>query len=365
MFCRRCGDRIADNEMFCSRCIAEEAATYDVNADWAGNNIVDFYDNFYLESKSLVLALGSEHKIVLDSDTALKMVTVGEFYGFAYELRDKFTDEYRKEIHGFESAYDEAFDKYMKSVIYQLECARQTLLKFEILDYDLQMLFDDFFEFINIEDILGDYFKAAEKFDEYLNNLYEIRTFERQNRSRWTGGGFGIKGAVMGSIKAGIMNGATDFFRDLNDAHIDEQDRKEINNIKTRLFKSQIPYITLRDALYNTCCKVGDFLYITLCKKLDTTYVKFKPSNQIIAKAQNASELLSANKISREKFISILSDCIKDNPYILRSYQFLYAMDHSMYDDIMNIAELVGVGGLVDESIETIDNMVLEKNGTK
>lgn len=59
------------------------------------------------------------------------------------------------------------------------------------------------------------------------NQQYEAqKQFERNNRSRWQGGGFGFRGAIKGAIKAGVMNMATDAVRGIGDSISDAVDSK-------------------------------------------------------------------------------------------------------------------------------------------
>lgn len=49
------------------------------------------------------------------------------------------------------------------------------------------------------------------------------RDAQRAGRSRWVGGGFGVKGAVKGAVTAGAMNAVTDIFRGMDDLSKDSE----------------------------------------------------------------------------------------------------------------------------------------------
>ncbi len=68
------------------------------------------------------------------------------------------------------------------------------------------------------------------------------REFERAGRSHWEGwelGGFGIKGAISGAVKAGAMNAVTGMGRAIGDTIVDGADETEAQNAKQKIYNDE------------------------------------------------------------------------------------------------------------------------------
>lgn len=67
--------------------------------------------------------------------------------------------------------------------------------------------------------------------------LAEYRRSIKNSRGRWTGGGFGLKGAVKGAVTAGILNCGSDFLHSFGDAADERRDSQEIRKKLQELYK--------------------------------------------------------------------------------------------------------------------------------
>ena len=62
--------------------------------------------------------------------------------------------------------------------------------------------------------------EVVEQYAEITNEKAELakyRQMQKASRSRWRGGGFGVKGAMKGAMMAGVLNAGTDFMRSFGD----------------------------------------------------------------------------------------------------------------------------------------------------
>ena len=75
--------------------------------------------------------------------------------------------------------------------------------------------------------------------DEYSQKKAYQKVY-RANRSKWIGGGFGIKGAIKGSIDATILNTATGLFRGIGDGIDDFYSSVEFKNQKEDLLTENL-----------------------------------------------------------------------------------------------------------------------------
>lgn len=116
-----------------------------------------------------------------------------------------------------------------------------TLIKNGIMEYDVR----------RIKATAGEQLQL-ESYDSYVNlwNQYneiydkqaihmQQKTFSRSSRSRWYGGGFGISGAIKGSIKAGTLNLVTDTVRAIGDMSADSADEQKFDKMKRKLLTEQ------------------------------------------------------------------------------------------------------------------------------
>lgn len=83
-------------------------------------------------------------------------------------------------------------------------------------------------------DIVEEYAKIRQ--DEA--KLAEYRSAVKASRGRWTGGGFGLKGAVKGAVTAGMLNCGADFLHSFGDAADERRDSLEIKKKLKELYKA-------------------------------------------------------------------------------------------------------------------------------
>ena len=87
--------------------------------------------------------------------------------------------------------------------------------------------------------------------DEYSQKKAYQKVY-RANRSKWIGGGFGIKGAIKGSIDATILNTATGLFRGIGDGIDDFYSSVEFKNQKEDLLTENL--FDNIDSAFHSCC---------------------------------------------------------------------------------------------------------------
>ena len=92
---------------------------------------------------------------------------------------------------------------------------------------------------------------------ENYNNVLEAeealkiqREYERAGRSKWTGGGFGIRGALKGAAKAAALNAVTGVGRAIGDSAVNTGDKANVALKKKELYKDKETIRTLSFALY-------------------------------------------------------------------------------------------------------------------
>lgn len=188
------------------------------------------------------------------------------------------------------------------------------LMSHGIFDYDIERLKEragedaDFEEDEAYQDLLHQY----QSIQESEADLKQQREYERASRSRWQGGGFGIRGAVKGAVKAGAMNMVTDSFRGIGDSFTDAGDRKKFKKLRSSLL-SEKNMNELGNALWR-CIMNG--IMNTLAEILeeetgkDPSGLLWEGESKAKATFNNISRILN----SEQKLVA-LKTVLEANPY--------------------------------------------------
>lgn len=101
-------------------------------------------------------------------------------------------------------------------------------------------------------------YNQLEGVGEYLN---EQRAYERRMKGHWTGGGFGLKGAIKGAAMAGMLNMATNAARDFKDGMAEARERELIQDKKREFFESIDVMALLGENIVNSCQRLFDYIF--------------------------------------------------------------------------------------------------------
>lgn len=101
-------------------------------------------------------------------------------------------------------------------------------------------------------------YQQLEEVGEYRS---EQRAYERSMKGHWTGGGFGLKGAIKGAAMAGVLNMATNAARDFKDGMADARDRELIQSKKREFFNSVDIRALLGEDIVNSCERLFDYIF--------------------------------------------------------------------------------------------------------
>lgn len=143
------------------------------------------------------------------------------------------------------------------------------LVKFGIYDYSKDNIYDMY---------LDDYFNYTELYTEcylqpYLDivmtkqQMEELRAQQKNGSSRWTGGGFGISGALKGAAKAGVLNLASSGVRSVFAGIGTSMDNAKIRKLKNKMFEDRALLEELAVYVKKCCGNVS----IVLIEILHTT----------------------------------------------------------------------------------------------
>ena len=176
-------------------------------------------------------------------------------------LRNELADMLKKEI---DNSYD---DSVIEKIVNEMPSIAQQSIRDAIphvIDFLTDMEVYDCDEALFIRRYENAYFNFAnssayrklkasyDDIEEAYQELKQYRAMERASRSQWVGGGFGIKGAIKGSLEAGAMNMVTGAFRGIGDAFTDASDSSKYSSEKQKLAKADGFYNDIANAFTQT-----------------------------------------------------------------------------------------------------------------
>lgn len=142
---------------------------------------------------------------------------------------------------------------------------------------------------------------------DYQKQLANYRQAQIASRGRWSGGGFGVKGAIKGAISASLMNAGSDFLYSFGDNARKRADSKEINKILNDFYN-------LPDTKTVLCDSIGDCIlqvYFAMTDELKSHGIL--PKNVFCfdqRKAYTLYEHTMNYENSHEKVVANMVQCI-------------------------------------------------------
>ena len=107
----------------------------------------------------------------------------------------------------------------------------------------------------------------------YQKELSVQRQIQRAGRSRWQGGGFGLKGALKGAMMAGLLNAGTSIFRGIGDSFVDASDAARTQKLKNAVVDGKMPLANFNYIVKNYVMN----LYLVVKSYLDNTIGCWQP----------------------------------------------------------------------------------------
>lgn len=288
-------------------------------------------------------------------------------------------NEYRKIFNEVAKASLDEFDKIYRLQIKDLDMLINKipqLAKKMIVDSvsagAIRLLVTNGIMNMNEELFIGKYYYSCFNFDKYFDpildkyvkiteaseKLESYRKMEKATRSKWQGGGIGIKGAIKGSVTAGVLNLGTDVLRSFADSNTANKDKNEINLLKKSVYEDSNTYDLLRNGIYN--CVFGVFY------GLINELIENEAMSEIIID-QKQSQVIFENTLKYEEnpqnILNNIAKCIKMNPYNIEFYKVIADLDREN-TEIFDIARFFGFKNQINKIINQ-RNRKIEKENAK
>ena len=333
MFCINCGTKLPDNAKFCMICGTEISVSSDVNQKQSFSNGITFP---VYPSSSAVDPI--EFKIngkKLQFDGSFRQYTTerlhfrNSFYPYLDDIKATSHQSFQKCI---ESDKDKSLgiiaDLGNKLVTWTLDWEMNFLIQNGIYDVSKEALAE------KCDRYLGKFYDFYTQFEEgYLaivaneEEMAEYRRLRHAYRGRWSGGGFGVSGALKGAAMAGVFNLGGTILSGIGTAISGVIDSSIINSKKKK-------YLTSRNWVNECCSSLIEGTGLIY----DETYRIFAQRKNIIFPPidfEGGRTYLTNAKIAAgtDQAISIILMGLKVNPFMTAGYRILFRyLNHLEYD---------------------------------
>lgn len=182
-----------------------------------------------------------------------------------------------------------------------------------------------------------------EKYLEIIGNaeqLKQARELNRAGRSYWQGGGFGIRGALVGAAKAGVLNAGTGLVRGIGDALTDASDRNKAYKNKVALLQSKPWAVRFQNFLLEDMYLMYD-IYASLLseqgklalpdfdKSLSQTYLdNGRRSSEQKDQIGLFVRAIQSDPYNRSAYLALGKAIGYDNQELLKTYDYFMASHH-------------------------------------
>lgn len=177
----------------------------------------------------------------------------------------------------------------------------------------------------------------------YEQNLFQI---EKESRSHWTGGGFGVKGAIKGAVTAKMLNMGTDAFHSISDSRKERRISNEYERSCESIIRSESTVNLIIDALKMEFANIADCVMKEL---INTDTVPPLVLETAKAKALLKNTLRFKNP-TVEELKRVTVQCLRLDPFCEEIYNCLLETD----GDNPEVIEIALTFGMI--SNQTINN---------
>lgn len=201
-----------------------------------------------------------------------------------------------------------------------------------------------FLQEFDMDEYLRDYIDGKEQVIQFVEDLKYKRGVQRSTRSKWTGGGFGIKGALIGAAKASMLNLGTGAIRGIGDSLTNASDRSKVESLKSDILRQGKAYKSICETLYQGMCAIGDTVYsIFVQEGIANCCNTWWTNEHLEGKMDNTMQLYIEGRYNKEEAIKNLCECIQNYPMNIDPFLYIYQIEPSTRGQLLNVCELIGV----------------------
>lgn len=336
MFCMNCGTKLPDDAKFCYKCGTQLGITQNIKKE------------------------DSKKQSNSPQSTVIKTFEFGEGLHINFYAEDMDYCKLRKDIElNIAEKQVEFYMEYKEEKISDMDDVLQKAIPLansiidDSIDFGVSLLMKwgiDFIDKEQLEKVVMEkaqelpagkiYQQETQRLVQYAAQLQE----EHASKDYWSGGGFGISGAIEGAVKAGIMNMGTNALVNLGRSISGNTVSKKMSRLKAELYTETDQEQLFLDLIYESgCIALFDTLYkILLDNKLISPAVHYDQS-KALGKYKNIYAALANKKMSGEQSLKPLCSCIGLNPFWITPTLVLSNYNHACFTTALNMMEFLGM----------------------
>lgn len=350
-YCTNCGQKLPENAKFCNNCGFK--VTSDITSP---DGIFKMHKQSGMLGKDFVIA--QKYHVVFNDELCQYIEIRAPFEKNAHIVCHKLMSYIKESVLSFDDLYNIAWNAFLRYFNSQLEIGFNMLLKYDFDLYSVEMFKQNAWKYLENNEsgkYIQKYYQEQKELEEFVEQLEMQKKSERDNRSHWSGGGFGIKGALTGSIKAGLLNMGTEIVRGIGDSLVDSGDKRKIAEYKEKIYKEGKSSSHLINALYFAVCDIGVYVYSVLVDAKILKPVDLVSEKTIEVKAANIYNLYKYGQYTKEEAIAKLCTCIQMCPYHVHPERNIYKIEPESKDGLYKLGDYLGVRENVNSWIKKID----------
>lgn len=205
--------------------------------------------NIWLNSEKALMDSNRVYKFHFDNEVLeyqgsyLQYNEILKIFNSVAELSfDDFTDTYEN-YKNFDTLIDNIIDTIYELINnYTLPMAIKTCTtfkKYDLSSEDIFQLFKSNSCFEEIDAVIQHLYDIYNTIEEELHSEEERRAYRKANRDQFIGGGFGMSGAIKGTVKAGALNATTGIAHSVFNAIGNSIDRSNARQKKLKYIMHQ------------------------------------------------------------------------------------------------------------------------------
>lgn len=273
MFCWNCGTKIPDKSKFCMSCGAKIEISNDDRVPTVTEEIRSEQKTETAQSQEpplqfVIEGTKLEFPASIREYTKRRKEFANQVEPFIRETKEQARAEIEKLNSGNINTCLDIYGAFGGTVSDSLiNTVHQKLLHEKIYTISKETIANTFLN--SIRRFETEYNSFLDQYMEIISDeeqLQQYRELKRSGRLYWSGGGFNIKGAVVGAAKAGLMNATTGVIHKLGDSIVDALDRRKTYKSKVALLESKDWLRIFETALLEDMYQMYD-IYIGLLSK--------------------------------------------------------------------------------------------------
>lgn len=243
------------------------------------------------------------------------------FFEYAKDGSIKFYKLYNEKIMSYDDLHNKGFQLGADIIISYLNKVEEYVIKLGLYDFDLEEFCNNYSgvmsQWVDTFDEIDDIYMSAKM---RQDEMEEYRGNRKACRGRWSGGGFGISGALKGAAKAGALNMTTGIAHSVANGIGNTYSAIKTNIQLSNKFRNKDTYLKLQNALVYSI----EIIHLALIDYLVSVGIgDFEiPTEEKQKKSYNIIKHLDMVELEEEKIKELIIDAIVLNPYNINAYRY-------------------------------------------